>query len=266
MRNQSFLASAASSLVLAFALPVFAADTAQGFVNKAAIGGMFEVESSNVALGKTGGQNVKAFAQKMIDDHSAANAKLAIIAAEQQLQVPTALDAEHKGKLDVLNSATDQVDGPYVEMQRDAHADAITLFASYAQVGDNATLKTFAAETLPTLKMHQEMVDAMASGIDHQSSDATTSTIPAINTPDTMNPAAPVAGANSFTEGQARDRIQEAGFSDVTGLTKDDQGIWRGRALKDGKSSAVALDFQGNVVADTADDIAGDRAKTAKRF
>jgi putative membrane protein len=32
-------------------------------------------------------------------------------------------------------------------------------------------------------------------------------------------------------------------------LTKDDKGIWRGTANKDGKQTAVALDFQGNVVA-----------------
>ena len=59
---------------------------------------------------------------------------------------------------------------------------------------------------------------------------------------------APVAGANSFTEGQARARIEERGFAQVTDLKKDDQGIWRATAMKDGKSVAVALDYQGNIV------------------
>lgn len=59
----------------------------------------------------------------------------------------------------------------------------------------------------------------------------------------------PVAGANSFTEAQAHDRIQNAGFSEVKGLKKDDQGIWRGTAMQSGKQVNVALDFQGNVVA-----------------
>lgn len=59
---------------------------------------------------------------------------------------------------------------------------------------------------------------------------------------------APVAGANSFTEGQARARIEERGFAQVTDLKKDDQGVWRGTAMKDGKSVAVALDYQGNIV------------------
>ena len=59
--------------------------------------------------------------------------------------------------------------------------------------------------------------------------------------------AAPVPGANSFTEGQARGRIEEAGFSSVSDLRKDDQGIWRGRAMRGGQSVSVALDYQGNV-------------------
>lgn len=70
----------------------------------------------------------------------------------------------------------------------------------------------------------------------------------AINKSDTTNPGAPVAGANSFTEGQAKSRIEQNGFSNVTNLKKDDQGVWRGSASKDGKAVNVGLDFQGNVV------------------
>jgi len=61
--------------------------------------------------------------------------------------------------------------------------------------------------------------------------------------------AAPVAGANSFTEGQARARIRDAGFNDVQDLRLDDQGIWRGRAIRNGQQTGVALDYQGNVAA-----------------
>jgi len=71
----------------------------------------------------------------------------------------------------------------------------------------------------------------------------------AVNSPNTSNAAAPVAGANSFTEGQAKSRIESSGFSNVSALNKDDQGVWRGKAQKDGKSVDVSLDFQGNVIA-----------------
>src|SRR4051812_30186230 len=43
---------------------------------------------------------------------------------------------------------------------------------------------------------------------------------------DTRAHDAPVPGANSFTESQARSRIEDAGYSNVSGLRKDDQGVW----------------------------------------
>jgi protein CpxP len=54
-------------------------------------------------------------------------------------------------------------------------------------------------------------------------------------------------GANSFTEGQARSRIEAQGFKNVSELRKDEQGIWRGKAMRDGNSTNVMLDFKGNV-------------------
>jgi len=76
------------------------------------------------------------------------------------------------------------------------------------------------------------------------------SNTPAVNTPNTPpNSGAPVPGANSFTEGQAKSRIESNGYTNVSGLQKDAQGIWRGTASKDGRSVTVSLDFQGNVVA-----------------
>jgi negative regulator of sigma E activity len=71
---------------------------------------------------------------------------------------------------------------------------------------------------------------------------------PAVNTTGTNNSQAPVAGANSFTEGQAKSRIESNGYNSVSSLKKDDNGVWRGKAMKDGKAVDVSLDFQGNVV------------------
>jgi len=76
------------------------------------------------------------------------------------------------------------------------------------------------------------------------------SNTPAVNAPGTPpNPGAPVPGANSFTEGQAKARIESNGYTNVSGLQKDAQGVWRGTASKEGRSVSVSLDFQGNVVA-----------------
>jgi hypothetical protein len=62
------------------------------------------------------------------------------------------------------------------------------------------------------------------------------------------DPNAPLKGANSFTEGQAKDRAAAAGFTSVSELKKDEDGIWRGSAMQDGKTMSVAVDYKGNVV------------------
>ena len=69
----------------------------------------------------------------------------------------------------------------------------------------------------------------------------------AVNSAGQNNSDAPVAGRNSFTEGQAKSKLEDAGYADVTALKKDDKGVWRGQASKGGSATAVSVDFQGNV-------------------
>ena len=60
------------------------------------------------------------------------------------------------------------------------------------------------------------------------------------------------SGANSFTQGQAQSRMERAGLTGVQDLHKDDQGFWRGRAMQNGQSVEVALDFRGRIAAGTS--------------
>lgn len=62
-------------------------------------------------------------------------------------------------------------------------------------------------------------------------------------------PGAPLPGANSFTEAQAKDRALAAGFENVSALTKDTNGVWRGTAMEGTKQVKISVDFKGNVVA-----------------
>ena len=61
------------------------------------------------------------------------------------------------------------------------------------------------------------------------------------------NAPTPARGANSFTEGEARSKIESNGYSNVSGLTKDDNGVWRGNAQKGSQQAQVWLDYKGNV-------------------
>lgn len=69
----------------------------------------------------------------------------------------------------------------------------------------------------------------------------------AVNSSGQNNSNAPVAGRNSFTEGQAKSKIEKAGFTNVSALKKDDNGVWRGKANKGSASTDVSVDFEGNV-------------------
>jgi hypothetical protein len=60
------------------------------------------------------------------------------------------------------------------------------------------------------------------------------------------NAAAPAKGANSFTKGEAKSRLEKNGFSNVSDLAKDDNGVWRGSAQKGGSTTTVWLDYKGN--------------------
>jgi hypothetical protein len=80
-------------------------------------------------------------------------------------------------------------------------------------------------------------------------------TLPRTEAPPTSRPAAattadnaaqPARGANSFTMGEAKSRIEKNGFSDVSDLKKDDDGVWRGSAKKNGTTTNVWLDYKGN--------------------
>lgn len=65
----------------------------------------------------------------------------------------------------------------------------------------------------------------------------------------TNNAAAPLSGANSFAEPQARRLIESRGFSDVSPLVNDRQGIWHGTARSGATKVQVSVDYKGNVSA-----------------
>lgn len=135
------------------------ATSPQEFVTKAANGGMFEVESSRLALDKAKRGEVRTFAQRMVDDHSKANAELETIASKAGLNVPKAMDATHKQKLQQLETgAESNFDQRYIRAQAEAHDEAVTLFSTYAKSGGNPELRSFADKTLPTLREHQASV------------------------------------------------------------------------------------------------------------
>lgn len=73
---------------------------------------------------------------------------------------------------------------------------------------------------------------------------------PPIRRPDDGKADLPAPGANSFTEAQVRSRLESRGYVAIEGLSRGGDGIWRGRATRNGKTDQVAVDYQGNVIAE----------------
>jgi len=133
----------------------------QDFVTKAAQSDMLEIQSSKLALTKSDSDKTKAFADRMIKDHTETSKELKTLVSggKAKADVPAELDKAHKEKLDKLVKQSNGKDftKDYNDMQVSAHKDAVSLFERYAKEGDNAGLKTFAAKTLPHLQEHLKM-------------------------------------------------------------------------------------------------------------
>jgi len=125
------------------------------FVANAAVGGMFEVQSSEIATTAAQNQAIKAFAQQMIQDHTKANQELKQLAAGKHVPVPQTLDMKHAKLLQKVGSAQGKnFDKAYVAAQLKAHKEAVALFKNAAENAKDPDLKQFAAKTLPTLQHH----------------------------------------------------------------------------------------------------------------
>ena len=72
---------------------------------------------------------------------------------------------------------------------------------------------------------------------------------PAAQTQTQTKPATPATpSAAAMTETQAKARIESQGFTNVSELKKDAQGMWSAKAMKDGKSVQVSLDARGQAI------------------
>lgn len=137
----------------------------QGFYQKAAEGGLAEVEAGKLAQKKGNSDAVKKFGAMMVSDHSKANAKLMTIASEKSVKLPTKLSPKHeqeKAKLEGLSG--EAFDAAYVQGQIRDHEETRTLLQTQIDSGTDAQAKQWAQETLPTVEAHLKQVKALNAG------------------------------------------------------------------------------------------------------
>ena len=151
----SFIALALIALIGPAAAQVQPNNADREFVNKAAIGGVAEVELGRVATQRAARPSVRSFGQRMVTDHGRGNAELATLARSKGIDVSNTLDVTHQAMRDRLSGLSGaDFDRAYMsEMVRD-HTEDIALFERAAQTATDADIKAYAARSLPMLREH----------------------------------------------------------------------------------------------------------------
>jgi putative membrane protein len=157
MRKLTLIAGAfvASTLV---APAAFAKDDSAKFAKEAADGGMAEVQLGQLVAGKAANADVKAFAQKMVEDHGKANSELEQIASKKNIALPKEVSKKHKSMHDKLaKQSGDKLDKEYMKDMVKDHEDDVKKFRKQAQEGTDPDVAAFAKKTLPTLESHLQL-------------------------------------------------------------------------------------------------------------
>ena len=130
-------------------------DQDREFVNKAATGGLAEVELGRLAAQRAARPSVRSFGERMVTDHGRSSEQLASLARSKGIEVPTALEPSQQAVRDRLSSLSgNDFDRDYMsEMVRD-HTEDIALFERAAQSSTDPDLKAWAAQSLPMLREH----------------------------------------------------------------------------------------------------------------
>jgi putative membrane protein len=138
----------------------------QDFIDKASVANTFEIDTSKLALEYTKAEDVKKFAQEMIDDHTKVGDEFKATLKSANIPAPgEGLDLTHQAKYAKLRVFTTEkgFDSAYVAEQLSAHEEAVSLFKDHAANDPTPAIKDFAAKTLPKLEHHLAMVKELSS-------------------------------------------------------------------------------------------------------
>ena len=133
------------------------------FITEAAHGGMFEVELGREVASKATNDDVKQFAQRMVDDHGKANDQLKKLAGDKGVDVPSSLDAKHKAEMDRITKLSGaELDKSYMSNMLRDHEKDVREFRHASEQATDPEVKSFASSTLPTLEEHLRLAKETA--------------------------------------------------------------------------------------------------------
>jgi putative membrane protein len=133
------------------------------FLRTAAQGGMAEIKLGQLAAQKGNSEDVKAFGQKMVDDHTKLNNDMAPIADSMGVRLPKDLSKEDQAEYDKLNGLSgNEFDVEYLSfMVKDHHKDQRD-FRQEAVSTTDPTLQAAVVNGAKVIHEHTVMVDKLA--------------------------------------------------------------------------------------------------------
>lgn len=137
-----------------------------------AVADLNEIAAAKLAQGKSTNDQVKSFAQKMIDDHTKSLEQLQQLAQAKGVQLPTEADAKHRAmekKLGALSG--EKFDHEYMQQAGTVdHRKAHQLVARVSRRAQDADLKALADKMQPDIEQHMQMAQQMRRGAAQTSS------------------------------------------------------------------------------------------------
>jgi putative membrane protein len=133
------------------------------FLRKAAEGGIAEVKFGQLAAQKGSSDDVKAFGQKMVDDHTKLNNEMAQVADSMGVMLPKSMNKEDQAEYDKLNTLSgNDFDMEYLScMVKDHHKD-LHEFRMEAASRTDPTLHDEVVKAQSVIHDHTVMVDKIA--------------------------------------------------------------------------------------------------------
>lgn len=160
--NSSATAGAGAGGASASASKVASAD--QRMMRDIAHANISEIAAGKLALEKAQGDDVKAYAQKMIDDHTKAQQELQTLADGKGVKLPTEPDAKHKGMMKAMSALKgDAFDKSYLKQGglKD-HENTHKLLTRVQDKAKDADLKAYAAKTIAAVDQHLTLAQETA--------------------------------------------------------------------------------------------------------
>ncbi|MCC2695394.1 DUF4142 domain-containing protein [Nodularia sp. LEGE 04288] len=133
------------------------------YVQEAAQAGMAEVEMAKLALEKSNNDNVRQYAQQMIQDHTPANKELMQLAQQKGITPPTDVGPKYQAIITQLSQLSGaNFDQAYRnEAGMNGHMENLVIHTRQLQIGQDPDLQAFATKNIPIVERHLQLVDEL---------------------------------------------------------------------------------------------------------